>query len=1067
MYYLSKFKRGSAKKQIKRILNISKSYELDEENLFITKKGTRLEVPKREDRKAIVDRYHAMSAHFGANATISRIKEKYWWPKMYQEVSNFINKCGQCVRNNDYKTLNHPAIANKVTNFNYEVSIDWSWGFVKTKDEYIGVMFVVEESTKHVKTYTVKAKSTDEYAGKFLEYCCLFGPPKRIRSDNEPAFISDIMNKLKEKLGVEWHKTIAAYNPSHNGLVEKFVHTFTRTLRKLTEKDQSRWDEWLPFIELAYNTRVHSTTKITPYEATFGVKCNGFEDWTNEPDRNESDQLAENAKRIERLVEIRKLAVDNIVEAQEKQKDKQNKRTTRIVRTFLERGTVVYRKNDGMITKLEPRWIGPYTIFDHDERGNYLLLDSLGNGIQTKYPLEKLKLLSQDKIEENLFEVKELINDRRVDNKMEYLVRWKDNSKDSWIKEEDFQTIEVINDYWKNKIRESEGVLQKKRGRPKKLGNVLNMILQIMFMFTMLNFADAAKSWYPKFCTTNERTSVIDVEQLCIFKKLEKNQFSEFSTKDAVVKIIVLDKMHHEVSGKGYRCQMERIDMDCSKSFFGVETCLKSEWKTVKLEEKDCWHMVKTQHCKFESKDFTYDKKLECDTHGCSIEDFPVEKFNWMDTNNLHGYKCSYYSVSILAENSTGELFYDNNCKVKDYKCQIEKSILVWDKSVIHSCPFEQVEISGDFKSDGTVLINYDSNIVLQPVTKVMGCNMELFRTNEGLFITKQANSATLQLHNVKPSKDNNIINKLMLANLDFDELTSIKWLEFIDTQVCTVYSVLMQVYRHLEGEFLRITNSKGEEAILYTKNGLIYGPECVEITKMDTPEDTTKCYREIPVTFTHNGEKRTGFLTTDRIIKLVGYEVDCKLDSDIVVFSQHSFQRKGKNIIKKTRKEYNWIISNLVKNELRQLNTHHPDAVLIGYDELKVISEIMPQHEGTNTYYVEPIPDDLSRGLAEKWIDGIKSKFINIFKTLKNYIFIIIIIIIGILFFLIFSYTSLRTKCFGAGKIIKGKVRNIILDRNFRRLAEEDFEMSDLLSSTKSSLKNVGKSNERLKRLL
>ena len=112
-------------------------------------------------------------------------------------------------------------------------------------------------------------------------------------------------------------------------------------------------------------------------------------------------------------------------------------------------------------------------------------------------------------------------------------------------------------------------------------------------------------------------------------------------------------------------------------------------------------------------------------------------------------------------------------------------------------------------------------------------------------------------------------------------------------------------------------------------------------------------------------------------------------------------------------------------------------------------------------------IPDDLSRGLAEKWIDGIKSKFINIFKNLKNYIFIIIIIIIGILFFLIFSYTSLRTKCFGAGKIIKGKVRNIILDRNFRRLAEEDFEMSDLLSSTKSSLRNVGKSNERLKRLL
>ena len=51
------------------------------------------------------------------------------------------------------------------------------------------------------------------------------------------------MNKLKESLGVEWHKTIAAYNPSHNGLIEKFVHTFTKAIRKVAEKDQIKWDE--------------------------------------------------------------------------------------------------------------------------------------------------------------------------------------------------------------------------------------------------------------------------------------------------------------------------------------------------------------------------------------------------------------------------------------------------------------------------------------------------------------------------------------------------------------------------------------------------------------------------------------------------------------------------------------------------------------------------------------------------------------------------------------------------------------------------------------------------------
>ena len=140
------------------------------------------------------------------------------------------------------------------------------------------------------------------------------------------------------------------------------------------------------------------------------------------------------------------------------------------------------------------------------------------------------------------------------------------------------------------------------------------------------------------------------------------------------------------------------------------------------------------------------------------------------------------------------------------------------------------------------------------------------------------------------------------------------KWFDFIDAQVCLIYTTLFQVYRHFEGEFLRITNNKSEEAILYTKNGLVYGPECVEITKMSTPEDTEKCYREIPMTFHHKGEEKAGFVSTDRIIKLVGTEVDCKIDSDIVFFISHSFQRKGNHIIMKSKKEYNWIVSNFKK---------------------------------------------------------------------------------------------------------------------------------------------------------
>ena len=70
----------------------------------------------------------------------------------------FIRKCGQCIRNDDYKVFNHPAIANKVLNVNDEISIDWSWGFEKTKEGFEGTMYIQDEVSKRVSIYKMKTK---------------------------------------------------------------------------------------------------------------------------------------------------------------------------------------------------------------------------------------------------------------------------------------------------------------------------------------------------------------------------------------------------------------------------------------------------------------------------------------------------------------------------------------------------------------------------------------------------------------------------------------------------------------------------------------------------------------------------------------------------------------------------------------------------------------------------------------------------------------------------------------------------------------------------------------------
>jgi hypothetical protein len=90
--------------------------------------------------------------------------------------------------------------------------------------------------------------------------------------------------------------------------------------------------------------------------------------------------------------------------------------------------------------------------------------------LQQKIPLEKLWIVEGTEGEDfgiendSKGEVKEILEDRTSNNKIEYKVKWADNSKESWVKEEDFRTVEVINEYWKRKFNEKRGKERKRKG---------------------------------------------------------------------------------------------------------------------------------------------------------------------------------------------------------------------------------------------------------------------------------------------------------------------------------------------------------------------------------------------------------------------------------------------------------------------------------------------------------------------------------------------------------------------------------------------------------------------------
>jgi hypothetical protein len=79
----------------------------------------------------------------------------------------------------------------------------------------------------------------------------------------------------------------------------------------------------------------------------------------------------------------------------------------------------------------------------------------LGSLLKTVYPRHKLKVApppEEDDTEH--YEVEKILKHRRSAStkQLEYFFKWKNHplSENSWFKESNFNTMEIISDYWKN-----------------------------------------------------------------------------------------------------------------------------------------------------------------------------------------------------------------------------------------------------------------------------------------------------------------------------------------------------------------------------------------------------------------------------------------------------------------------------------------------------------------------------------------------------------------------------------------------------------------------------------------
>ena len=769
--------------------------------------------------------------------------------------------------------------------------------------------------------------------------------------------------------------------------------TIILAIKKHAEKDPLDWDLWVPYVLLAYRTRIHSTTLFTPYELMFGRSMNGFEDYRQISDK----QLIEiRSSELKELIENKQeLARETIEKKQENQKAIQNRRN-KVDTTTLPIGTKVAIKVLKIQGKIRPDFIGIHTIDGQTQHGNYFLRNNKGERLKIAYPRDRLKVV--DPAVEAMPDVpqtEKIIDAKFNHGAWEYLVKWPESQKkmDTWVLENDFVSNEHIEAYWneghssndpplvtsshvntvieeyrpiepslKGKVlikttkvsSASRGNLPTTKTHPtprrksaerigSQLTNQWSSLLVALIFINLLRSTRAFKVAEKfKYCETHQNPAIWDLPDSCVIQpKLEAAETADY---------FILSQKTQPVSGNGWFCAKKKYQVRTYENLLKY-TSREVDEEVMDITVEDCNMMVFTKRCG--------EAKMTCTGDYCELPFKPNFEYSWLTTVNKTVYSCTMYPLTLNADTAISTMIISTtvarHCQAKDGFCLLNQGIVTWSMEIIKECPFNYVQ-RRNLMHLGNALINDAQSKYFQLIEETIICNnMSAYRTTEGFYLTRDPRASQLSI------TDANIktIDGLILSEMDYQSNENIKLMatltKITNQKICQLYKSFINIYSKLDDEFFTFTDINGNEATLYSDMSRVFIPNCIEVNDIEVLEKTNRCYKDFAVIFKNKNETISAFLTNDRILRATSKEVTCKNHHQLIhLKSSHRIIKMAGTVVTIGPDErYIHLKVNILNANISKINYHHDAAIIQGIDIIKQVANVTKVIEGKGEFHV------------------------------------------------------------------------------------------------------------------
>ena len=219
----------------------------------------------------VLYQYHTplLAGHPGVIKLYDTIKQRYYFPGMFNLVREFVECCLEC-QSMKGKT-DGPKIQCARIPLNTRTMARMSMDIKEMPESELGfrhILVCVCEFTNWMKTVPLADQKAQTIAmALYFKICCEYGTPKAIICDEAPAFQSVALQEYFKALNIQ-PIYISPMNHGSNRS-ERYIRTLNDIITKCLVGTGSKWPLYVPSATFAMNCQVSQVTGFSPFQMVY------------------------------------------------------------------------------------------------------------------------------------------------------------------------------------------------------------------------------------------------------------------------------------------------------------------------------------------------------------------------------------------------------------------------------------------------------------------------------------------------------------------------------------------------------------------------------------------------------------------------------------------------------------------------------------------------------------------------------------------------------------------------------------------------------------------------------